>query len=336
VSRPPERLGAAEQAFVWASPAMARLDEMARRIADSDLTVLIHGESGVGKEVIARHVHACSTRRDRPFVKVNCAAVPETLLESELFGYEKAAFTGADARRSGKFEAARGGTVMLDEITEMTARLQAKLLHVLQDKSFSRLGGNEVVAADVRVVAATNRGLEDEVDAGRFREDLYFRLKVIDLHVPPLRERREEIPLLVDHFVKRFAQQYRREVPPLSERLMSLLVQHRWTGNIRELENAIKRLVVLGDEVAVMTELLSSGVDERTRDAPAPPARDAEPEPILSLKEVGRRAAQAAERQHILMTLERTRWNRVKAARLLQVSYKTLLTKMKQCGLSDA
>jgi len=322
--------GAAE--FVWASPAMAMLHEMAGRLADSDLTVLLRGESGVGKEVIARHIHTCSTRSEQPFVKVNCAAVPETLLESELFGYEKAAFTGADARRRGKFEAAHRGTIMLDEVTEMSSGLQAKLLHVLQDMRFSPLGSTETVFADVRVIAATNRSLEDEVEAGRFREDLYFRLKVIDLVVPPLRERREEIPLLVDHFLKRFASMYRRPVPVLSDRLLTLLLNHRWTGNVRELENAIKRVVVLGDELAVMTELLASTPGE---DAPLEVSRTAPGgAETLSLKEVGRRAALVAERAHILQTLERTRWNRVKAARQLQVSYKTLLKKMKECGLS--
>jgi len=316
---------------------MRALDEMARRIADSDLTVLVRGESGVGKEVLARHLHDCSTRRHQPLVKVNCAAVPETLLESELFGHEKAAFTGADSRRQGKFEAANRGSLMLDEITEMSPGLQAKLLHVLQDKQFCRLGGNETVTVDVRVLAATNRILEQEVEAGRFREDLYFRLKVIDLYVPPLRERREEIPLLVDLFVRHYAAQYTRPVPELSDKLMSLFASHRWSGNVRELENAIKRLVVLGDESSVITELLAhSGERDPVQAAPPPRGEQAPPEAVggLSLKEVGRRAALAAERGLILVTLEKTRWNRVKTARLLSVSYKTLLTKMKQCGLS--
>jgi len=316
---------------------MRALDEMARRIADSDLTVLIRGESGAGKEVVARHVHSSSTRRAQPFVKVNCAAVPETLLESELFGHERAAFTGAVARRRGKFEMAKSGSVLLDEITEMSPAVQAKLLHVIQDKQFNRLGGSDNVRVDVRVLAATNRSLEEEVESGRFREDLYFRLKVIDLYVPPLRERREDIPLLIEHFLERFSAQYRREQPQLSSRLTSLLVDHRWDGNVRELENVIRRVVVLGDEVSVVTELLSkeSAQPSGTPGAEGRSGVDLEFEAGIGLKEVGRRAALAAERTLILATLEKTRWNRVKTARILRVSYKTLLSKMKQCGLSD-
>jgi len=333
-ARQPEE--SASVPFIRASPAMRALDEMARRIADSDLTVLIRGESGAGKEVVARHVHACSTRRSRPFVKVNCAAVPETLLESELFGHERAAFTGAVARRRGKFEMAQSGSILLDEITEMSPAVQAKLLHVIQDKQFNRLGGSELVRVDARVLAATNRSLEAEVEAGRFREDLYFRLKVIDLYVPPLRERGEDIPLLIDHFVERFALQYRRPQPQLSNRLVSLLVEHRWDGNVRELENAIRRVVVLGDETSVVTELLSKeGEPRAAQHASGKEDVDLEFDAGVGLKEVGRRAALAAERALILATLEKTRWNRVKTARLLRVSYKTLLSKMKQCGLSD-
>jgi DNA-binding NtrC family response regulator len=340
-SAAPARLSAPPRNFVCVSPKMQPLIDMARRVADSDVTILIRGESGVGKEVIARYIHACSTRASGPFVKVNCAALPEDLLESELFGYNKGAFTGASTDKPGKFEAANDGTIFLDEITETSGRLQAKLLHVLQDKKAARLGGNREVELDARVLAATNAELEQAVAEGRFREDLYFRLKVIDLDVPPLRERREEIPVLLDHFLRCFSQQYRRPIPELSERLLNLLTNHRWSGNVRELENLTKRLVILGDERPVVQELLSkaqfSGRAAMGASTPTAPSYDVPPvEPLLGLKKVGENAALAAEKNLILSTLENTRWNRMRASRILGVSYKTLLTKMKKCGLSEA
>jgi DNA-binding NtrC family response regulator len=327
--------------FVCVSPKMRQIMETVRRVADSDITVLIRGESGVGKEVIARYVHTCSSRASGPFVKVNCAALPEELLESELFGYQRGAFTGAATDKPGKFETANEGTIFLDEITETSGRLQAKLLHVLQDKKVVRVGGNREIDLDVRILAATNAELEQQVAEGRFREDLYFRLKVIDVYVPPLRERREEIPVLLDHFLRHFSQQYRKPIPELSEPLLNLLTNHRWSGNVRELENLTKRLVILGDERPVVQELLSK-IQFSTPAAgalrvPVAPSYDSPPvESPLSLKKVAERAALAAEKNAILSTLEKTRWNRMKASRILGVSYKTLLTKMKKCGLTEA
>ncbi len=319
-------------AFLCSSSKMMELEETAKKVADSDVTVLIRGESGSGKEVLARHLHHLSSRADRPFIKVNCAALPEQLLESELFGHERGAFTGAVSQTIGRFEAADGGTIFLDEISEMSEMLQAKLLHVLQDRRFSRLGGNNEIWVDVRVLAASNRNLEHEMKEGRFRQDLYFRLKVIELHIPPLRERPEEIPLFLDHFITRFAKQYRRPVPYPSKELQNLFHDYAWTGNVRELENMVKRLIILGDETSVMREILSRTNPE---DRFAAETRS-NAQPGEGLKEVSRRAALVAERSAILSALEKTHWNRVKASKLLKVSYKTLLSKMKECGLDEA
>ena len=324
--------------FLAVSPATRALKQTAKRLADSDVTVLITGESGTGKEVVARYIHHCGSRIAEPFVKINCAALPDELLESELFGYEQGAFTGAVSRKLGKFEAANRGIIFLDEISQMTTRLQAKLLHVLQDKQFNRLGGTKLISVDVQVLAATNRNLEQEVQAGRFREDLYFRLKVIDLYVPPLRERREEIPLLLEYYLDRFAAQYLKPQPEISEKLLGLLFNHRWDGNVRELENTIKRIVILEDETSVMRDILSRP-GEKPNLLSEPLNRAYKPSfdtnEQMCLKDVSRRAAQAAEKEAILRTLRKTHWNRRKASNILAVSYKTLLTKMKECGLNE-
>ncbi|MBW8861542.1 MAG: sigma 54-interacting transcriptional regulator, partial [Acidobacteria bacterium] len=228
---------------------------MIEQVSDSDVTVLIRGESGVGKELVARAIHQRSPRRDRPFVKVNCAALPAELLESELFGHEKGAFTGAATTRVGKFEQADTGTIFLDEIGEMKAALQAKLLHVLQDAQFTKLGSNKPINVDVRVVAATNRDLESMMQRGEFREDLYYRLKVIEVTVPPLRERRGEIHHLAGFFMDRYARRYNRQARQLSDELSQLFLSYEWPGNIRELENMIKRIVILQDESLVVREM---------------------------------------------------------------------------------
>src|SRR5918993_1869562 len=245
------------EAFIgWGdSPAMRQVALIIEQVADSDVTVLIRGESGVGKELVARAIHQRSTRKQRPFVKVNCAALPAELLESELFGHERGAFTGAATTRIGKFEQADGGTLMLDEIGEMKPALQAKLLHVLQDGEFTKLGSNKRIQVDVRVVAATNRDLEKMMLSGEFREDLYYRLKVIELTVPPLRERPDETPTLIDFFIARYARKYNRPARPLPEPLRALFMQYEWPGNIRELENMIKRVVILQDEQLVIREI---------------------------------------------------------------------------------
>jgi two-component system response regulator AtoC len=304
-----------------------------QQLADTNATVLIQGESGVGKEVVAKAIHFASSRRRRPFVKVNCASLPGELLESELFGHEKGAFTGAYRRKPGKFEIAERGTIFLDEIGELPLSLQAKLLHVLQDAEFGRVGGSEVIRADVRVIAATNRPLEKAIQDGAFREDLYYRLKVVELFVPPLRERREEIAGLARTFVARFNQQFQREVT-LGAESLRLLRDYPWPGNVRELENMMKRVVVLQNEQMLRQELAG-----KTIRPPSPPAGTrggvvTEKDPHQTLKEIARQAALDAQREAIRNILERVHWNRAEAARVLGISYKTLLYKIDQCGLA--
>jgi two-component system response regulator AtoC len=234
---------------------MAEVRDLIERVADTDVTVLIRGESGTGKEIVAHALHERSVRHDKPFVKVNCAALPTELLESELFGFEKGAFTGAIQQKPGKFEHANEGTIFLDEIGDMSVPLQAKLLQVLQDGEFSRLGGKNDVQVDVRVITATNRDLETAVASGEFREDLYFRLNVVTISMPPLRERREEVPLLAEHFLKKYAAQYNKPPVEISPELSRHFMEYNWPGNVRELENMIKRMVVLGSEMPILTEL---------------------------------------------------------------------------------
>jgi two-component system response regulator AtoC len=320
---------------LWNGPAMAEARAILEQIADTDVTILIQGESGVGKELVARAAHDTSVRSGKPFVKVNCAALPGTLLESELFGYERGAFTGAHTRKPGKFEQATGGTIFLDEIGEMSPALQAKLLHVLQDGRFARLGGNQEIAVDVRVVAATHRDLSELVARGVFREDLYFRLNVVNVVVPPLRERRGELPELIDYLLRRASARYRKVVPALSVRLVRALERHNFPGNVRELENLLKRIVVLGSEDAVMRDLhRRDSADAAGRSSFARVLEEVEQTAgEVSLREVGRRAALEAERSAIERVLYQTHWNRKQAARLLGVSYKTLLLKIRECGL---
>jgi two-component system response regulator AtoC len=320
---------------VWASDAMRRVRDLLEQVADTNVTVLIQGESGVGKEIVARTAHDLSPRRAEPFVKVNCAALPADLLESELFGYEKGAFTGATGRKYGKFELANKGTIFLDEIGEMSLLLQAKLLQVLQDSEFTRLGGNKDIRVDVRIICATNRRLVEMVEEGGFREDLYFRLNVVGVQIPPLRERREELPALIDTFLHRFAARYDKRVPILSERLTEAIERYSFPGNVRELENMMKRVVVLESEEAILSEIIHVDRSER-RSGDAMRALLEEIEETageVPLREVGRRAAQEAEREAIEHVLHHTNWNRKQAARLLGVSYKTLLHKIRDCGL---
>jgi two-component system response regulator AtoC len=320
---------------VWQSPQMRRIREMLDQISDTDVTVLVQGESGSGKEIVARAVHQFSTRRDGPFVKVNCAALPPDLLESELFGYEKGAFTGAASRKPGKFEMADGGTIFLDEIGEMSPALQAKLLQVLQDGRFARLGGNEDVQVDVRAVCATNRDLEGMVREGTFREDLFFRLNVVTLRIPPLRERRDDLPALVNAFLARYSVRYGKPRPRLSRRLQRAFERYAFPGNVRELENMVKRIVVLGSESSVLQDL--HGGERRgggeTSNLEALLAELEQTAGAIPLREVGARAAQEAERHAIESVLFHTNWNRKQAARILSVSYKTLLQKIRDCGL---
>jgi transcriptional regulator with GAF, ATPase, and Fis domain len=317
--------------FIYTSEKMHQVKEMMDQVADTDVTVLIQGESGVGKEVVARSIHLNSLRRDRPFVKVNCAALPSELLESELFGYEKGAFTGAYRQKPGKFELANGGTIFLDEIVEISLPLQAKLLQVLQDREFSRLGGKKDVRVDVRVLAATNKNVEEAVNSGRFREDLYYRLNVVNVTIPPLRERKEEIPIFVEYFLDKFGKKYRKTAKPLSDQIMKAFLQYHWLGNVRELENVIQRIIVLGNEKVILDELTSSINKEsvQIQEGFHPPRK------WPSLKEVHREATAKAEAEIIRKALEMTNWNRKKAAGLLNISYKALLYKIKECGIGQ-
>jgi two-component system response regulator AtoC len=365
-----QQLSDDEDRSVWGnSEKMRGIATVIEQVSDSDVTVLIRGESGVGKELVARAIHQRSTRKNRPFVKVNCAALPAELLESELFGHERGAFTGAATTRVGKFEQADGGTLMLDEIGEMKPALQAKMLHVLQDAEFTKLGSNKRITVDVRVVAATNRDLEKMMLSGEFREDLYYRLKVIELTVPALRERRDEVPTLTDFFIARYSRKYNRSLKPISDQLRQLFMVYEWPGNIRELENMIKRIVILQDEHLVVREIernmqrmaaapvaamamagvgVGSGMAMPPMSLPSAPAADpvvdpaepdtAEPEEETggSLAQVAKSAAMKAERAAIEQTLRQVHWNRRKAAQILGVSYKTLLNKIKECGISRA
>ena len=346
--RPPPRPPLAEYLpFLSLSPRTQGLGYLIQEVARTDATVLLRGESGVGKNLVARAIHALSPRMDKPFVLVNCAALPTELLESELFGHERGAFTGAHRRKLGQFEFANGGTICLDEIGELPRALQAKLLHVLQDLQFSRIGGRELIHVDVRVIATTNRDLEAAMQDGQFREDLYYRLYVVEIHVPPLRERREMIPGLAQHFLTRSNRQYQRRVT-LSPDLVSLMEAYHWPGNVRELENFVRRLVVLGNAEAARADLAGRVDAARRRGLdgdgqgvlresfPVLPA----PVPVtpagLDLKDIARRAAREAERKALLEVLEMVRWNRAAAARILKVSYKTLLNKLTECGIRSS
>jgi transcriptional regulator with GAF, ATPase, and Fis domain len=312
---------------LWRSLKMLEVRQIIGRAAAADVTVLITGETGTGKDLIARAVHYLGSRREGPFVKVNCAAVARELLESELFGHERGAFTGAHQLKIGKFEAANKGTIFLDEIGDLHPALQGKLLHVLEGGQFSRVGARSTLRVDVRVLAATNQDLERAVKAQQFREDLYYRLNVIRVSVPPLRERPEEVPFLIDYFLRRYGRIFGAEDFRLRPETMEQLLQRAYPGNIRELENLIKRMIVLG-ESRIDDPPLGVGPHEnghavvRSRKSAG-----------RSLKDIARKAAQAAERSAILEALEETRWNRLRAAELLKVSYRSLLYKIKDCGL---
>jgi len=354
------------------SEKMREVRDLISRVADTDVTVLVRGESGTGKELVARAVHAASPRRERTLVKVNCAALPTELLESELFGFERGAFTGAIQHKPGKFEFANHGTMFLDEISELGPPLQSKLLQVLQDGEFARLGGRQDVRVDVRVVAATNRDLETAVDDGRFREDLFFRLNVVCITLPPLRQRREEIPGLTQYFLGRYSEHYNKRPLALATDTLRLFAEYDWPGNVRELENLVKRMVILGTDAQIRRDLadaiagrvlrvgpipvlqsasgpatspVAGAAGARTVPAAAasavpPPAAvpAAPPAPVLtgSLKDIGRHAAREAERELIFRTLQQTRWNRREAAEILGISYKALLYKIKEAELDKA
>jgi DNA-binding NtrC family response regulator len=306
--------------FVSPNPRVRRILELADRIADTDVPVLIEGETGVGKEVLARFIHARSERRHRPLIKINCAAIPHDLLESELFGYERGAFTGALCEKPGTFELANHGVLLLDEIGEMSPRLQAKLLHVLQDREFMRLGGTRLVQVDVRILAATNKKLEELIARGEFRQDLFYRLNVIRLAIPPLRERLEDLLPLCDHFQRKFSMHYSRPSRELPEELRKAFACYAWPGNIRELENMIRRFVLLPDLELALADLQVA----------SEPSAHSSSERSHSLREVAARATERAERELVLRTLEQVKWNRKQAARELHICYKSLLNKLRR------
>jgi two-component system response regulator AtoC len=319
--------------FVAASPVMRKLRSQAALVAVVDIPVLMLGESGTGKEVMARLIHKLSPRAHRTFLKVNCAAVPGDLLESELFGYEPGAFTGATHSKPGKFELCNKGTILLDEIGEMPPGLQAKLLHVLQDQQFSRLGGRSVIKVDVRILAATNINIPEALANKRLREDLYYRLNAFTLQIPPLRERKEEIPILLRHFMSRMSEQYARAPLPFTPELMQACLAYSWPGNLRELNNFIKRYLVLGDEKLAIHELRPHGADAGTPQCD--PALRNNGDGTGGLKSLSRTAKDEAEAEAIARALEETNWNRKQAAAMLQISYKALLYKIRQYGIAQ-
>ncbi len=315
--------------FFSNSSRMKKIQEITDEIAKTDITVLIKGESGTGKELLAEAIHLKSHRSDKPFIKVNCAAIPKGLLESELFGFEKGAFTGAQARKPGKFELANGGTILLNDIGEIDISVQAKLLQVLQDGAFSRLGGNGDVSVNTRIITTTKDNLERSMSEGRFREDLFFRINVMSITLPPLRDRREQVIPLSEHFFDLYKERYGRSVPSLSSEAMDILKQYRWPGNVRELENVIKRIVLFGEEATVLQGLKNDNNAE-------PYVNSSGVSEGLGLKELKKKAVETAEIEVIQNALQGTHWNRKKAAKLLGVSYKGLLYKIQKYGLDGS
>jgi DNA-binding NtrC family response regulator len=320
--------------IVGTSPAMRRLFETIDRIADTDVTVLIRGESGTGKELVANALHYRSPRRAKPLVKTNCAALSRELVESELFGHERGSFTGAIARREGKFEAADGGTLLLDECGDMPLETQAKLLRALQEKEFERVGGNQPIRVDVRVLAATNQDLEAAVRAGRFREDLYYRLKVIELVIPPLSERREDLPLLIDHFLKDAAVRFRRDVKPLTADALRACAAHEWKGNVRELRSAVEQALLLapGPEIEPADLFGATAATDGVGATAAPPAEVAVGG--LPFREAKERVVAAFERDFLLQALRRHGGNITKAAEEVGMYRQNFQQKMRELGIT--
>jgi two-component system, NtrC family, response regulator HydG len=311
--------------------------DQVRQVAESTLTVLIQGETGVGKELVARAIHELSARRDKPFIALDCGAIPDTLIESEVFGYERGAFTGADRRKDGHFQLAEGGSLFLDEVANLPLTIQAKLLRVLQERQVHVLGGRSPLPVGVRIVAASNVPLDREMQAGRFRPDLYYRLSEFVIVVPPLRERQEDIVYLARRFLAEASTELRRPVQGLSEEAVQLLLRHPWPGNVRELRNVIRRAVLSSADLIRPQDLIPLAATA----SESPSAIDPVSEPSSSssfgsdgLRDIARRGAQAAERKALAEVLERVQWNRAEAARLLKVSYKTLLNKISESRLS--
>ena len=317
-----------ESFFLAASPSMFKVYDQLKRIAEVDVPVLVTGESGTGKEIACLLIHKHSARAQKKFLKVNCAAIPEDLLESELFGFEAGAFTGATHSKPGHFELCDRGTILLDEIAEMPPRLQAKLLQVLQEQKFFRLGSKSAVSVNVRILAATNVDIEDAIRQGKLRLDLYYRLNAFNLTLPPLRERREEVAPLFRHYMKRLAFTYKLPPRPLTDSLVRACQQHMWPGNLRELHNFVKRYLVLGDEAAMVAELRpENGAAERVAITRAQNGRG------LDLKNLVRGIKEEAEAEAIARALEEANWNRRRAADMLNISYKALIYKSRQYGI---
>jgi transcriptional regulator with PAS, ATPase and Fis domain len=331
--------------IIGVSQNIQRIRELINQVADTGLNTLVCGETGVGKELVVQNLYERSHRSGRPFVKVNCAALPDGLLESELFGYEQGAFTGAQKRRRGKFELAHGGVLFLDEIGDMSLPLQSKVLHVLQGGHFSPLGSEKDVRSDTWVVAATNHDLEEEMRNGQFRGDLYYRLSTIKIFIAPLRERPEDIPLLIDHYINDFAQQFKdRKIKRPTTAVMKKLLTYHWPGNVRELQNVLKRIMILGDCEESVDELLKprsfNGNPGAAHDDPIRPLVRQELVELelegdlnstsLSLKRIRKKVLDRVEREVIEHVLQKTGWNRSKATKILNISYKTLLYKIKE------
>ena len=316
-----------EGEILGVSPAIEELRSLIRKVGRTQATVLIQGESGTGKELVARALYRQSPRASSPFIKINCAAVPETLIESEFFGHEKGAFTNAVAKREGRFELAHGGTILLDEVSEVAPKVQAKLLRVLQEREFERVGGNRTIKVDVRVIATTNRVIEQSVERQEFRQDLFYRLNVVPVIVPPLRQHREDIPVLADQFCKRFARKHGVDVHGLNDAAMKALVAHTWPGNVRELQNVLERAVILcGDSGLLEPQHLGFGKDLGAA-RPAAPAPAAATGNLPTLAEV--------EKRHILAAMEKFDSNRTHAARALDISVRTLRNKLTEYGWKD-
>ena len=308
--------------MIGKTPALLQVLQTINKIAPTDSTVLITGDTGVGKELVAKEIHQKSHRRSRPFIKVNCAAIPENLLESEFFGYEKGAFTGAVTTKPGRFEIAHKGTIFLDEIGEMPLHLQAKLLGVIQDKSFDRVGGVKTIKVDTRIIAATNQDLQSTIQAGKFRSDLFYRLNVVPIHIPPLRERKDDLIPLVGHFLKKFTGKYLKKINNVSPEVMATFSHYDWPGNIRELENVLERMVLMSETDTLTLDQLPAEIRGTVTTVEAP-----------TLKEKIDTISQVTEKQMIIEALNKMNQNRTRAARLLGISRRTLQNKIKEYAL---
>jgi two-component system response regulator AtoC len=334
---PPRSTSPSTNTYIGASPRMQEIQALVKEIGWSEVPVLIQGETGSGKEVLARELHAQSPRANKPFLKLNCAAVPSELVESELFGYERGAFTGAFQKKAGLFEMADGGTILLDEIGDTDVRLQAKLLQVLQDHEFHRIGGKEVIKVDVRVIAATHRDLEKAIVDRTFREDLYYRLNVINVHLPPLRERKEDIIPLSAFLIRKHAVNG-MPAPAITQELKHAMLTYHWPGNVRELENFARKLVVLRNPDTLARELLAKATRKSiipTNGAPSPHIEEAAETAASPILEQVTKAKEEAELHAIMAALNSTRWNRKQAAALLKIDYKALLYKMKKLRVEE-